>query len=165
MFFKNARLRAIESVMKFTGGGIFKRIDENRELLELLQRESPEFLQKHPWVNLWIESQDEFYTELAKSAQMQAPQGHEPRPYGGSTVVSARYASTSGPNENEEEDRRRKERERAETAERITAEKIMQITQSVQEEHDLRERAGNGLQLERELGFPGHPGNQQDTSA
>ena len=89
MFFKNTRLRAIESVMKFTGGGIFKRIDENRELLELLQRESPEFLQKHPWVNLWIEAQDEFFTELAKSAQMQPPQGHEPRPYGDNTPVAA----------------------------------------------------------------------------
>ncbi|MDA8114316.1 MAG: hypothetical protein M0Z43_06270 [Acidithiobacillus sp.] len=89
MFFKNARLRAIESVMKFTGGGIFKRIDENRELLELLQRESPEFLQKHPWVNLWIEAQDEFFTELAKAAQMQAPQEHEPRPYGDNTPVAA----------------------------------------------------------------------------
>ena len=89
MFFKNARLRAIESVMKFTGGGIFKRIDENRELLELLQRESPEFLQKHPWVNLWIEAQDEFFTELAKSAQMQPLQGHEPRPYGDNTLMSA----------------------------------------------------------------------------
>ena len=89
MFFKNARLRAIESVMKFTGGGIFKRIDENRELLELLQRESPEFLQKHPWVNLWIEAQDEFFTELAKAAQMQVPQEHEPRPCGDNTPVAA----------------------------------------------------------------------------
>ena len=89
MFFKNTRLRAIESMMKFTGGGIFKRIDENRELLELLQRESPEFLQKHPWVNLWIEAQDEFFTELAKAAQMQAPQEHEPRPYGDNTPVAA----------------------------------------------------------------------------
>ena len=87
MFFKKrTRLRAIESILEYAGGGVFKRIDENRELLELLQRESPEFLQKHPWVNGWIEAHDEFFTELAKSAQMQASPGCESRPYGDNTT-------------------------------------------------------------------------------
>jgi hypothetical protein len=86
MFFRKSkdqtRLRAIESVMRFSGGSVFKRIDENRELLELLQRKAPEFLQKNSWVALWIESHDEFFTELAKAAQMQPPPpGHEPRPF------------------------------------------------------------------------------------
>ena len=85
MFFRKSkdqtRLRAIESVMRFSGGSVFKRIDENRELLDLLQRKAPEFLQKNSWVALWIESHDEFFTELAKAAQMQPPPGHEPRPF------------------------------------------------------------------------------------
>jgi len=80
-FRKRTRLRDMNSVMRFLGGGVFNRIDENRELLELLQRESPEFLQKHPWVNGWMEAHDEFYTELVKAAQMQPLPGHDPRPF------------------------------------------------------------------------------------
>lgn len=63
MFCTKSGLQRIDGVLKFSGGGVFKRIDENRELLELIQRESPEFLQKNNWVNLWIEAQDEFLTE------------------------------------------------------------------------------------------------------
>lgn len=81
MLFKNSRLRAMEGVLNFAGGGIHKRIDENRELLELLQQEVPELLEKKVWLNGWIKSQDDFLTELAKAAQMQVTPGHEPRPF------------------------------------------------------------------------------------
>lgn len=46
--------------------GVFKRIDENRELLELLQSESPDLLRRCPWVEGWIESQDRFLVDLAR---------------------------------------------------------------------------------------------------
>jgi hypothetical protein len=73
------RLRAIESVIRCAGGGVFKRIDENRELLELIQRESPEFLRKNSWVISWLKSHDDFFTELAKATQMQVSDEREPR--------------------------------------------------------------------------------------
>lgn len=38
-----------------------KRVDENRELLELLISEAPEFLEKHPWVVGWIKCNDEAF--------------------------------------------------------------------------------------------------------
>ena len=73
----------------FSGGGVFKRIDENRELLEVLQQKAPEFLQKNPWVYLWIEAHDEFFTELAKAADMEPLPGHEPMLYADHTSVTA----------------------------------------------------------------------------
>jgi len=47
-------------------GGVFKRIDENRELFELLCREHPEVFQNNPWVSRWLLSQDRFLTGLAE---------------------------------------------------------------------------------------------------
>lgn len=41
--------------------------DENRELLELLQREAPEFLASHCWVEGWLASNDEFFSALASN--------------------------------------------------------------------------------------------------
>ncbi len=58
-------LKRIPKILGLTGGGVYKRIDENRELLELLQREDPEFLKKHFEVVGWIKANDEFFTELA----------------------------------------------------------------------------------------------------
>lgn len=49
-------------------GGVRKRIDENRELLELLNRESPQLLQKCPWVVGWLKSQDEYLLALAMAS-------------------------------------------------------------------------------------------------
>ena len=48
---------------------MYKRIDENRELLELLQSESPEFLAKNPWVISWLKSNDDFFVELERAVQ------------------------------------------------------------------------------------------------
>ena len=47
-----------------SGGGIYKRIDENRELLELLQAKAPDFLQAHDWVYGWLQHNDKFLTDL-----------------------------------------------------------------------------------------------------
>lgn len=51
-------------------GGIYKRIDENRELLELLQREAPEMLARQPWIVGWLEAQDGFLCDLAAAVPL-----------------------------------------------------------------------------------------------
>ena len=57
----------LQRVLGHVGGGIHKRVDENRELLELLQREAPDLLVKNPWVVGWIKANDDFLTEIGKS--------------------------------------------------------------------------------------------------
>lgn len=59
---------AVHDVVRCTNGGVIKRIDENRELLELLQREAPGLLEAAPWVEGWFKRQDEFLTLLAEKA-------------------------------------------------------------------------------------------------
>lgn len=81
----NSKLQAVRYVLGHRQSGVFKRIDENRELMELLQEAAPEFIQKHPWVMGWLEPQDDFLSELAQASGLQnhhirAGQGF-PRPY------------------------------------------------------------------------------------
>lgn len=62
------RLKQQKQLLNVIGSrqaGIFKRLDENRELLELLMQETPELLHSHPWVANWLASQDDFLQELA----------------------------------------------------------------------------------------------------
>lgn len=47
-------------------GGVLKRIDENRELLELLYKDASDFIDDHPWVIEWFKSQDRFLLQLAE---------------------------------------------------------------------------------------------------
>ena len=47
-----------------TQGGIYKRIDENRELLQLLMEKHPEVLEKSPWIEGWIRSNDDYFMNL-----------------------------------------------------------------------------------------------------
>lgn len=56
----------LQLVMSEYGGGVYKRIDETRELLELLQREVPQFLEQHAYVVGWLHRNDEFCTGLAE---------------------------------------------------------------------------------------------------
>lgn len=51
-------------VLAINGGGIYKRIDENRELVELLQNKAPELVSKNPWVLRWLEAQDDFLCDI-----------------------------------------------------------------------------------------------------
>lgn len=44
--------------------GIWKRIDENRQLLEFLQNERPELLERFPFIETWIGNQDIFLMNL-----------------------------------------------------------------------------------------------------
>ena len=67
------RLRAVDDVTSRIGRGVFKRIDENRELLELLRERCPQFMVDHPWVEGWLESHDDFFVELAKATRADNP--------------------------------------------------------------------------------------------
>jgi hypothetical protein len=62
----NRKVKAIEELATQRGntGGLIKRIDENRELLELLQERVPEFVTSHPWLVGWIKANDQFFTQL-----------------------------------------------------------------------------------------------------
>lgn len=68
MFFKLISrhiFNKIPHTLQFTGGGSLKRVDENRELLELLQAEAPEFLINNPQVISWLKCNDEVFVDLA----------------------------------------------------------------------------------------------------
>lgn len=45
-------------------GGVLKRIDENRELLETLRSKCPTVLYENWWIEGWIASNDRFFTTL-----------------------------------------------------------------------------------------------------
>lgn len=60
-------LNHVKKILGWTGGGVHKRIDENRELLELLQQEAPDFLKSHLWIEGWLKCNDDFFNELAKT--------------------------------------------------------------------------------------------------
>ena len=45
---------SVRAILGWTGGGIHKRIDENRELVELLQHDG--FLDRYPWAIEWLRS-------------------------------------------------------------------------------------------------------------
>jgi hypothetical protein len=62
----NLKVKAIEELAIERGntGGLIKRIDENRELLELIQERVPEFVTSHPWLVGWIKANDQFFTQL-----------------------------------------------------------------------------------------------------
>lgn len=60
------KLSEIQHIALTESRGIHKRIDENRELLELLQKEHPEVLREHFWIEGWLESQDSFLIALER---------------------------------------------------------------------------------------------------
>lgn len=82
LFGAHRTVKAIEGLATKRGstGGLLKRIDENRELLELLQKEAPEFVSSHPWLIGWMESNDQFFTQLDAILGTAKPQ-HLPTNY------------------------------------------------------------------------------------
>lgn len=54
--------------LEHVGGGIHKRTDENRELLELLQDKAPDLINECPWVVTWILSNDDVFSKLSELA-------------------------------------------------------------------------------------------------
>ena len=81
MFFNNRKLENLRSVLTTTEAGIIKRIDENRELLELLDRYAPTVFQENPWVRGWIESQDIFLVKVAEAADITISNSPALRPF------------------------------------------------------------------------------------
>ena len=59
-------------VLERVEGGVYKRIDENRELVELIQREAPQLFATHPWALGWLKSQDRFLVALSESDDFDA---------------------------------------------------------------------------------------------
>lgn len=47
-------------------GGLNKRIDENREIMELIFSKAPELISSHPWLVGWLNANDAFFTQLAE---------------------------------------------------------------------------------------------------
>lgn len=67
MLFRNRQLEDIRDIMTSNSGGVYKRVDETRELLELLQQQAPAFVAAHPWVAAWLDSNDGFLCALAEA--------------------------------------------------------------------------------------------------
>lgn len=67
-FFRPRTSPALVMVLEKIGGGVHKRVDENRELLELLQQKAPTLLQECPWVEGWLRANDEVFTALESLA-------------------------------------------------------------------------------------------------
>lgn len=67
MFYSKTKrqLARIQEVVNSHSRGIYKRIDENRELMELLaQDHGPGLLERNSCVASWLESQDDFFDAL-----------------------------------------------------------------------------------------------------
>ncbi|EFG1052924.1 hypothetical protein BR311_003673 [Escherichia coli] len=77
---KSAQLEKVVDVLNRTEAGILKRLDENRELLELLYRDAPELMKEKPWIRGWLESQDVFLVKVAEAANVQT-KGDSIHPY------------------------------------------------------------------------------------
>lgn len=82
-YFKNRKmsnqLDNIKDILNGTEAGILKRLDENRELLELLYREAPNLMKGKPWVRCWIESQDIFLIKLVEVVNIKTQYSIQPR--------------------------------------------------------------------------------------
>ena len=78
-------------------GGVYKRIDETRELFELIQHEAPELLAKRPWIVGWFEAQDGFLQDLAATFTLSNIQ-FPPRTGASGEPVFPRPRSITAPN-------------------------------------------------------------------
>lgn len=65
--FKSKNQKNVEHILSQHYGGIYKRIDENREMVELLKQKYPSLFVDHFWVEGWLKSQDGFLNDLAKT--------------------------------------------------------------------------------------------------
>ena len=71
MFGKKKKIIArFQKILSRHYGGVYKRIDENRELLDLIRYEAPELLAKRPWIVGWFEAQDGFLQDLAATTTL-----------------------------------------------------------------------------------------------
>lgn len=87
-------LAQLTDILQVTGGGAHKRLDENRELMELLLLEAPDLLEAKPWIGAWIKANDSVFERLAAISHAKQlrelyalPRGHA-RPWPGSFAKS-----------------------------------------------------------------------------
>lgn len=87
MFFKSKKIISrVKLILGRHSGGIYKRIDHNREILEYLRRDVPDFKEK-PWIESKLKSHDEFLCALAKEVTLDdvqfapTPSDHPGRPF------------------------------------------------------------------------------------
>lgn len=102
LFGRLKALQRINGILGWMGGGVYKRIDENRELLELLRREVPDLVANHPEIVHWLQAHDDFFCGLETAMAPKDAQFHPrpqnldgrdsgfPRPWPGDDADSAR---------------------------------------------------------------------------
>ena len=87
-FKKLRKHEAIMTVIQHHHGGIYKRLDEGRELLETIKKECPEMLGNQFWIEGWLKSQDQFILDLIEASEAKDrlvhPGSRFPRPWPGS---------------------------------------------------------------------------------
>ncbi|HGH4637999.1 hypothetical protein [Enterobacter bugandensis] len=66
----NRKLNSLIEVIKNSEGGIEKRLDENRELLETIIRDSPNLLENNPWIVHWIRSTEQYLLKVSGAANI-----------------------------------------------------------------------------------------------
>jgi hypothetical protein len=67
MFYAYSVLKKIRELMGWNSGGIYKRLDQTRELKELLHQKAPAFMRAHPWVDNWLDTNDDFLCALEQT--------------------------------------------------------------------------------------------------
>ena len=67
----NRKLNSLIEVIKNSEGGIEKRLDENRELLETIIRDSPTLLKDNLWIVHWIRSTEQYLLKVSGAANIE----------------------------------------------------------------------------------------------
>lgn len=68
-FFRKNPSRELVDLLELIGGGIQKRVDENRELMEFLLDRAPLLMENSSWVVGWIKSNDDVFVALEAMAR------------------------------------------------------------------------------------------------
>lgn len=83
------KLARVEQVCQYSCRGIFKRIDENRELFEFLQQKAPDVLERFIWIEGWLAGQDIFLVDLANALEWSSLFSRHPRAWTGRSNESS----------------------------------------------------------------------------
>ena len=77
--------------------GIWKRLDENRELLEFLQQNAPDVLRRFPFIEGWLGNHDIFFMNLLTLLELPlSPEGlGAPRKWPGNPCIEKAYMNFS----------------------------------------------------------------------
>lgn len=103
---ENPEISRIREVIRTSQQGIYKRIDENRELMALLQEMAPSFLEDNFWVEGWLWAQDEFLNDLLRVIPVEdhrvaVAAGRFPRPWPEKPINPSTEAPKVLPNEDQ----------------------------------------------------------------